>query len=50
MTLVGNQLRGATVGLYCGQSTSGLFPGPITSTGNRFGTVQCPLQTFTAGN
>jgi hypothetical protein len=50
VTLVGNQLRGTTVGLYCTQTTAGLFPGPITSTGNRFGTVQCPLQTFTAGN
>ena len=25
VTLVGNQLRGATVGLYCGQSTGGLL-------------------------
>lgn len=50
VTLVGNQLRGATVGLFCTQTTGGLFPGPIASTGNRFGTIQCPLQTFTAGN
>jgi hypothetical protein len=50
VSLIGNQIRGATTGLYCGQTTAGLFPGPITSTGNRFGTIQCPLQTFTTGN